>query len=168
VTASGVLAHGYRITDRRAHASCQAGSEATGDAYRCFSGNFVIDPCWVMKQKHFVACLPDAWSHKVTRLHVTQGYDNEGFGSLTQVSDPWGVRKVNGTRCSLLQGATGAVHGKRISYGCTRTTYLIGNVHKKSALWTILRGRSTSGGRVKETGTARLSKAWFGKPSLKG
>ncbi len=90
-----------------------------------------------MKQKHFVACLPDAWSHKVTRLHVTQGYDNDGFGSLTQASDPWGVRKVNGTRCSLLQGATGAVHGKRISYGCTRTTYLVGNVHKKSALWTI-------------------------------
>jgi hypothetical protein len=168
VTATGALAHGYRITGRRAHASCQAGSEATGDAYRCFSGNFVIDPCWVMKQKHFVACLPDAWSHQVTRLHVTQGYDNEGFGSLTQASDPWGVRKVNGTRCSLLQGATGTVHGKRISYGCARKTYLIGNVHKRSATWTIIRGRATSGGRVKETGTARLSKAWFGKPSLKG
>jgi hypothetical protein len=168
VTATGVLRHGYRITDRRAHASCEAGSEATGDAYRCFSGNFVIDPCWVMKQKHFVACLSDAWSHKVIRLHVTGGYDNTGFGKLTPASYPWAVRELNGTRCSWLQGATGAVHGKRINYGCTRKTYLIGNVHRSSALWTIARGRSTTGGRVKETGTARLTKAWFGKPSLKG
>jgi hypothetical protein len=47
VTASGQLRAGYTITDRRSHASCQAGSEATGDAYRCFAGNGVFDPCWV-------------------------------------------------------------------------------------------------------------------------
>ena len=168
VTASGVLAPGYRITDRRAHANCESGSEATGDAYRCFSGNLVVDPCWVMKRKHFVVCLPDPWSHRAIRLHVTGGYDNAGFASLTRASLPWGVRSVSGARCGFLQGASDVVHGKRVNYGCTRTTYLIGNVHHGSPLWTIARGRSTAGGHIEATGTASLTKAWFGKPSRKG
>lgn len=167
VTSTGKLRHGYTITHRRAHASCSFGSEAIGDAYRCFSGNLVIDPCWVSNRKAFVVCLPDAWSHQAIRLHVTKGYQNGGFGS-GGVSYPWGVRQASGTRCSWLQGASGEVKGKRISYGCTSTTVLIGHVNKKPARWTIKRARATGGGHYTVTGTVQLRKAWFGKPSLKG
>jgi hypothetical protein len=167
VTAAGNLRPGYTVTSRHSRANCNFGSEATGDAYRCFTHNLVIDPCWVTNQKHFVDCLPNAWSHKVARLHVTKGYDNTGFDS-EPASYPWGVQRLNGVRCIWLQGASGTVHGKRISYGCTKKTYLIGNVDKKPALWRIKLVRSTSGGHFKVVGWVKLEKAWFGRPTRKG
>jgi hypothetical protein len=81
VDTAGHLRHGYRVSHRFGKASCQFGSEATGTAYRCFAANYVIDPCWVTANRHYVDCLTEGWSHRVWRLHVTKGYDNEGFSS---------------------------------------------------------------------------------------
>ena len=65
VDANGHLQPGYQITKRHGHANCLASSEATGNAYRCFAGHIVYDPCWVEGTKTFVICLAAPWSYRV-------------------------------------------------------------------------------------------------------
>jgi hypothetical protein len=168
VTADGHLASGYAITKRFAHAQCNFGSEATGDAYRCFAGNFVIDPCWVTHRPHYVYCLALPWGRHVASLHVTRGYDSSGYDRRPS-SMPWGVRTGNGHRCFFLEGASSTVGHHRINYECQHTSsVLVGRVDKSNAAWRIRRARSTGGGHYTVTGWANLARAWFGKPSMKG
>lgn len=171
VDAAGHLLPGYRVAHRLKKASCQFGSEATGTAYRCFAARFVIDPCWVAANKHYVFCLANGWDHAVWRLHVTRGYDNSGYSRNGRRGIyPWGVRTISGPRCSWLQGATGLVGKYRIDYGCRKTpkTVLIGGVNRKPALWRIRKARDTGNYHYKRDGRASLQEAWYGKPSRKG
>jgi hypothetical protein len=164
----GGLLAGYTSTHSHTGASCEAGSEATGDAYRCFAGNGVYDPCWVMSNKVFVVCMSAPWSFNVVLLHVTKGYDNTGY-SQRAASIPWGVQLTNGELCDLLQGATSTVGGRRVNFGCQRVKYvLVGNVDRHHKVWRIRKARRTSGGHYKRAGWVDISKAYFGKPSRKG
>lgn len=166
VTATGALRSGYTVTHRLTGASCQSGSEATGNAYRCFAGNAVIDPCWVTSNTAFVDCLAAPYSHKVTRLHVTKGYDNTGgFGSPASL--PWGLQ-VGGKRMVLLQGATSTVNGMRINYEVHGfSVVLVGPVDKSSSPWTIRKGKRTHG-VYRIVGRVDIATAWFGQRSHKG
>jgi hypothetical protein len=171
VDRSGHLRPGYRVVQRLGKASCSFGSESTGTAYRCFAGHFVVDPCWVAANRHYVDCLAEPWSHKVVRLHVTKGYDNTGYTRKAgRGSDPWGVQTVAGVRCGWLQGASGVVGKFRINYGCGKTTktVLIGDVDRAPALWTIRKAVNTGSFHYQRDGRVALQKAWYGKPSRKG
>lgn len=172
VDAGGHLRSGYVVRHHLSKASCQFGSEASGTAYRCFAGNYVIDPCWVAANKHYVDCLTAGWSHAVWRLHVTKGYDNEGYNRRHggRGNDPWGVQTVSGARCGWLQGATGTVGKYRINYGCGKSpkTVLIGNVNRRPATWTIRKAHDTGNYKYKRDGRVELQRAWYGKPSREG
>jgi hypothetical protein len=163
----GGLLPGYTTTHSHTGASCEAGSEATGSAYRCFAGNGVYDPCWVMSNRVFVMCLAAPWSFDTVLLHVTKGYDNGG--PVRAAKYPWGVQLASGQQCLWLQGASGTVAGKRISYLCRRAKYaLAGSVDKHHKVWRIRKARRIRGGRYKLAGWVSISKAYFGKPSRKG
>jgi hypothetical protein len=169
VSKTGRLRSGYTIDHRRGHAHCVLGSEATGTAYRCFAGNEVLDPCWVQagSAHSHVICLGLPWSHNVSRLHVTKGYDNSAM--TTPAREPWGVRLTNGTRCGRVQGASGSVHGRFITYFCQSSkTVLTGEPNRSQQLWRIHTARSTPHGHFKRTGRKAISKAFFGRPSLVG
>jgi hypothetical protein len=166
VDSNGREVSGYTIAHQRKHARCIAGSEATGSAYRCFSGNVVLDPCWAQKPARFAVCLSEPWGFRLVQLKVTKGY----HGKLSKHrSQPWGLQLTNGVQCEFAQGASGAVAGKRINYFCAHSkTVLYGNVDKHSKVWRIRSARSRSGGHFTKTGRLALTRAWFGKPSRKG
>jgi hypothetical protein len=169
VDKTGPLRLGYTIVSRRGHAHCVLGSEATGTAYRCFAGNSILDPCWVQagSARSHVICLGVPWSHNVARVHVTKGYDNSAM--TTPASEPWGIRLANGTRCALIQGASGEFKGRRISYFCSHSkTVLTGNPNRSRPVWRIHTARSTKHGHFVRTGRKRIAKAFFGRPSLIG
>jgi hypothetical protein len=166
VDSKGNLLAGYTISHDRGGASCEAGSEETGNAYRCFTSKFVYDPCWVASGRAQVICPAAPWSFKAVRLEVTKGFDNVGYSKRSAIT-PWGVQLTNGVQCSLIAGASGAVNGKRINYGCQHAKYvLIGNVDKHGKVWHIDKAKPVHGG-FKADGSVKLSKAWFGKASLK-
>jgi hypothetical protein len=166
---SGNLLPGYLSANSRSGAHCSSGSEAIGNAaYRCIAHDLVYDPCWVTANRTFVDCLPHPWSFNVTQLHVTKGYNNVGLSSHV-ATIPWGLELTNGVLCGLVQGATGTVGAKRISYTCQHVKYvLVGKVDKVHSAWRIHKARSTGGGHYKLDGWVTISKAWLGKPSRKG
>jgi hypothetical protein len=166
---TGKLAPGYKVTHSRSGAMCSAGSEAIGDAaYRCIAGNGVYDPCWVGANRAYVYCLGEAWTFDVVRLHVTKGYSNSGLSRHVSAV-PWGLELSDGSLCGLLQGATGAVDGKRISYFCQHTkNVIIGSVDKHTKPWRVRKAISTGSGHYKLGPLINVTKAWLGKPSFKG
>jgi hypothetical protein len=170
VDSTGHLRSNYRVARRlKAHAHCVLGSEATGNAYRCFAGNSILDPCWVQagSSRSHVLCLTAPWSHAAIRLHVTKGYDNSVM--TTTAREPWGIRLANGTRCAFVQGASSVVHGRRLSYFCQHSkTVLLGNPNRSRPVWRIHTARSTKHGDFVRTGRKRIAKAFFGRPSLIG
>lgn len=173
LTAGGRLKAGYSVTHNFSFASCEAGSEATGNAYRCFAGksnhslNHVLDPCWVEGNSRYAICDSAPWSFHVTELTVSKGYDNSGR-STKHAKLPWGVQLTNGVQCVFLQGAGATVHGKRVNYACTHSkVVLYGAVNTSKRTWSI--GKATShGGGFTAHGRAKLAIVWFGQASRKG
>lgn len=173
LTAGGRLKSGYSVTGNFSFASCSAGSEATGNAYRCFAGksnhslNRVLDPCWVEGDKRYVVCLRDPWSFNVTELTVTKGYSNSGR-TTKHAKLPWGVQLPNGVQCGSAQGAGVAIDGKRINYACAHSNVVLyGSVNSHRQAWTV-RMATAHGGHFTSHGKTKLSIAWFGHASRAG
>jgi hypothetical protein len=166
VDSKGHLRAGFRVSRTFHHGGCEAGSDAIGDAYRCFAGNFVIDPCWVTAKPTVVDCQLEPWQHSVVRIHVTKGFTGGALGSGSRL--PWGVRTTADLRCAFLQGASSAVHGRRVNYGCEDgKTFLVGSPDTSRPVWRIRAATLTTSGRLRATGWTDLSRAWFGKRSAR-
>jgi hypothetical protein len=158
VDASGHLRSGYRVA-HRARAACQPGSEAVPGAYRCFGNdNLIRDPCW-RASAHVAFCLAAPWQRRVTRLRVHGGFGAPLGG---RASLPWGVRLRDGERCVLMQGASDVIRGKRVNYGCSRTSFLIGRPDRGHAAWRIQRARLRAG-RFVAGARATIATAYYGR-----
>jgi hypothetical protein len=119
----GGIASGVTVA-KNGRGYCWEGSaaDARPDAWRCFLGNFILDPCFSNETgtSGFVVCAESPWS-SVTKLRLTkplpQSLANDESGDPT-VGVPWSLKLTDGTECGLLTGATSVVAGLRISYGC--------------------------------------------------
>jgi hypothetical protein len=140
--AAGQLSPQFRVG---AHGSgyCWTASLATAttDAYRCMAGNAIHDPCFAAsRHARTVACFIDPW-HAVTMLSLTKPLPRHGpaFGPAL----PWAIETVDGRRCTFLTGATAAMGGERINYGCIHPrSLLIGGPDRRTSLWTIRSSRT--------------------------
>lgn len=133
------LLNAYRVT-ANVRGYCEGASLADQrrrNAYRCFAGNAVLDPCFVSPhvEHGFLACFEAPWSTRVVGLHLTRPLPPHG--RITGRA-PWGIQLASGKRCTFETGATGAVQGKRINYGCVGGGVLIGVPQRSGRTWTIL------------------------------
>ena len=52
---------------------------------------------------------------------------------------PWALELADGSRCALLTGATGAVAGMRVNYGCEGDRVsIVGDVDRRGRRWRVL------------------------------
>jgi hypothetical protein len=120
---------------------CWTASIADGraDAWRCFRGNLILDPCFSngRSAKPYAVCPRAPWAKKVTLLRLTKplplAEGNKGGGG----AEPWGIVSSNGQRCLALTGATDLIDGEPIRYGCEKGGVLVGSPNRSAALWTI-------------------------------
>lgn len=142
--------------------SCFAPSIAStrGDAWRCMSGNLIYDPCFTKPgSSNAVVCVQDPTdSSTIVQMNLTQPLPDHGpiLGEL----HPWFLQLADGSVCNFLTGATGAVNGERINYGCSSGWDLIGTP-TQDTVWTasavLLAPNSLN---VNETATAEIAKAF--------
>lgn len=162
-TVRGVLAAGIRIV-RTGSGYCWSGSNLSGrpDAWRCFRGNLIEDPCFSGSRGSWVACpVGYPWQRQVLRLILTEPLPRRPGDSPPvdpTKGDPWAVQLTNGKRCRLISGATGAVAGLRINYGCTNGGSLVGSPRRRSSLWTIFYLGRVDSNRMT---TVAISVAWW-------
>ncbi len=143
--------------------TCPSGSEVSPrrDAWRCFSGNEILDPCFSSpKRRNVVLCPLAPWFDRGTelRLHkplvAAQGNHARPSTGLT----PWALQLADGRRCIYAEGATSVVAGERLNYFCgTFTEGLWGAPDRTSEPWTILIGSSKATSLEERVAIAR---AW--------
>ena len=125
---------------------CFAGSssDARSDAWRCTVGNSVSDPCFSDRAvASWVLCPLDGspFGTKLLRISLSKALPkNLGNHGVPGQGHPWAVRLSDGKVCTFLTGATFRFHGKRVSYGCDRKTFLAGSPDRSGPTWTITQG----------------------------
>lgn len=125
VNSSYLPAPGFQIDNRGVAQTCIAGSDSVGNAYRCVSGHYILDPCWTDSSDPAhpaVICQGRPWDKRVYRLRVGEGGLQPFFGPPLAIGayEPWGVELNTGERCVALGGAHATVNGGRkvIDYAC--------------------------------------------------
>jgi len=138
-------AHGsVRLHTRSRSGFCPSGSEATPrrEAWRCFSGNLVLDPCFSSSRKRGIVVCPEApWLNGGVEIHLTKPLPAHGNHASPSTSlRPWALELATGLRCLFAGGATNVVEGKRLNYFCPAASEqgLWGFPDRTSTPWTIL------------------------------
>src|SRR5947207_50730 len=90
-----------------------SGADARDDAFRCFVGNVINDPCFADQTSFakYVLCPLYLPVSKVLRINLTKRLpSNTGSGDPTRYA-PWAVRTASGKWCTGFTGATGQIAG---------------------------------------------------------
>jgi hypothetical protein len=130
------------------------------DAWRCSAGNTILDPCFESQPpgEGPLACAVSPWSSQVRLLTpaepVPRNEANQG-DLLSQM--PWALELADGSRCTYLTGATMAVAGMRLNYGCVGGASVIGEVYRGNPLWRVF-VRPVSGAVIKQVD---VRTAWY-------
>jgi predicted Ser/Thr protein kinase len=114
------------------------------DAFRCMSGNAILDPCFMALGRDAACPINGPWTNQAVLLKnavPNSGTPNKDTGTGGQ---PWAIQLPDGTNCEELSGATTLVAGQRLGFGCTGGAGLYGNVHRSGAVWMIYEGTAHS------------------------
>ena len=137
------LADGLQISEK-VSGKCFATSAASPtrpDAWRCSTGNAILDPCYqrIMGDEKQLACpVEGPWSQRVVLLTLTEALPNEPRKEMPRESAlPWAIELGNGRRCSLFTGATAPVAGMRINYGCPGGFQVVGDIDRSGHVWRV-------------------------------
>lgn len=136
----GALASSLTVS-ARVSGSCWTASLASGsrsDAWRCMSGNSIYDPCFVgfVGSDQVAACLSSPWSSDVVLLSLSGPLPGDAKRPPNILDGPpWALELASGERCTMLTGATWAVAGLRVNYGCPGGVSIVGDVDRSTATW---------------------------------
>ncbi|HLJ58772.1 MAG TPA: hypothetical protein VKZ50_03475 [bacterium] len=138
--APGAVRPGVEVSGR-VTGECFAASladQSRADAWRCMSANRILDPCFqgFEGSKIMLACPENPWSPRVTLLVPSKvppraQANRPGIGQGL----PWALELTNGTRCVFLTGATSAVAGMRVNYGCVGGPSVVGELDRTLPQW---------------------------------
>jgi hypothetical protein len=139
--ANGALMSGFTVL-RKASGYCFTHSLATDrpDAWRCFEGNDILDPCFARSAHSFkAACAQTPFSRAVVLLSLSKPLSDSNYPVtkwLQPKAMPWGLRLASGDSCVFVTGATDVVDGDRLNYVCRKTGWIIGAPDRSTATWT--------------------------------
>lgn len=169
---------GLMIEEKGQAQICSAASESAGarNAYRCFGGRFIYDPCWKDETEpdtQAVLCMTRPWDRHAFRLTLAPGRRLEPFRTPPRKAgtrSPWGVELTTGERCELVHGSRGAIRrGDRLlvlDYPCDdkagRSTgrSLIRGMDRSGKQWRVT-GITHTQNRDKLSPGLRIVKAWY-------
>ena len=137
----GRVAPGLTVTATR-DGVCPGASLVSSriDAWRCFEGNVIRDPCFSQPpQSTIVVCPAAPWNRRVVVLRLTRPLPSGWVGIRTKSGFPWAIMTADHKRCTSYAGMAGLpkVGGVPVTYGCQGGGNLAGYVAQRSATWTI-------------------------------
>ena len=121
------------------------------DAWRCTSGNIVLDPCFQSPTDDEVLCLTAPWTRQGHLLSAT--LDGEEHGK-SPAPGPWALR-VGRRRCTYIPGR--AKRGRKPTYRCGKRAFLFGKPKQRRPTWTIKLARNKRGRGARR---AKVRVAW--------
>ncbi len=147
---------------RTVRGSCNSGSAAAdrNDAWRCFGGNFVYDPCFSSsKANGYVLCVPAPWKSSAVKLKYSGKLKSGNKRKPSTSGLPWAIRTTLGWKCEMDTGGSESINGKRANYFCAKTKdWLWGSPDRKSEPWTIFAAPLDA---TQLTTKVKIQTAWF-------
>jgi hypothetical protein len=140
VNAGGGLA---ASVSRRASGSCFVNSIVIvrPDAWRCFIGNNIYDPCFQVNQTEVLCPSSGPWTNNGTLISIKGGLSNPSSTKNQGTTGlPWAIQMASGAQCLPLSGASNLIAGQRLGYDCSGGIGLYGNVHRSGSTWMIYTG----------------------------
>lgn len=139
-----------RIHTRWKSGYCYTGSLSAGrdDAWRCFVGNYIYDPCFSSAVARGVVVCPNLQVNGGIEIRLTrrlpQGMANPAPPSLHE--QPWNIELTSGRHCAFSSGASNVAQGRRLNYFCgmNNPNGLWGYPDRRSEPWRILIGPFTA------------------------
>ncbi len=112
------------------------------DAWRCFVGNLIYDPCFSSAFAPGVVVCPTPWNDTGVEIRLSKPLP-KGFGHTapSRALQPWAIQTASGADCVLASGAgPPAIHGNRLNYYCGPESKagLWGFPDRTTEPWTIL------------------------------
>jgi hypothetical protein len=111
------------------------------DAWRCSSGNGILDPCYqrILGDEKQLACpVGGPWPANVVLLTLTQPLPSEPRKDVSRADTlPWALELANSQRCTLMTGAMPPVAGMRINYGCPGGFQVVGDIDRSGPVWRV-------------------------------
>jgi hypothetical protein len=132
------------------------------DAWRCFVGNYIYDPCFSSTLAGGVVVCPNLQVNGGIEIHLTKrlplGMANAGALSLRE--QPWNIELTSGRHCAFSGGASNVTQGKRLNYFCGSNFHdgLWGYPDRRAQPWTILIGPFTATSLSQRRG---IRKVWM-------
>jgi hypothetical protein len=143
------LASNLRVADN-INGYCWAGSEALRgrpEAWRCTSGNRVLDPCLEAGgiDPAPLACAASPWSDDIALLTLTAPLPRDRANAAGGMAGhPWAFQLANGARCQLTGSTAPTVAGLRINTACSDGTHTLGDPDRTGTRWRIFVMRDNS------------------------
>jgi hypothetical protein len=130
--------------DYRGDCSTESFKSSRDDAWRCFVGGQILDPCFANPfSDGEVLCVQSPWAHEGALVRTKLDEANHG---ARPGGRPWTVVLASGKRCGFLSGGTAVgPGGHRLNYGCGRSPhagFLFGIPNRTRPTWTIRFARS--------------------------
>lgn len=127
---------------------------ARPDAWRCYPGGGVLDPCFEnpfgdVDQPAVLACSSSPFATDIisftTAAPLPRDTDKaDGTDAVPLPDDverpdplPWALELANGERRVILSGATQVFAGMRVNYGCEGQGSVIGEVDESDTVWLV-------------------------------
>jgi hypothetical protein len=137
---------------------CNGGANETNrnDAWRCFAGNFVYDPCFSSaKAAGIVLCPRRPWGSSGVEIKLSQSLSGGHTKKPSTEGLPWAMQTTSGLKC-VFQGMGPFVSTTVFAdYACQGGTWLWNKPNRGSQPWTIKAGTKTP------AQTVQVKKAWF-------
>ncbi len=129
------------------------------DAWRCFTGNFIHDPCFAAKPgATLVVCDADPIMRKAG-IAVRLAKPLPAHAKIAG-QQPWLLELADGAECNFFTGATGVVKGQRINYGCSDKHEIYG-MPKAGKVYTVAAFTPGPGFTPQHFETIPLIGVWF-------
>jgi hypothetical protein len=130
-----------RLRTKTRRGECFTGSLATlrRDAWRCFVGSQIIDPCFSSSHvSGSVLCPRAAWKQTGIRLKLRKPLPRPHGRKPSIKLQPWALELVDGRHCGMVTGGTSAIGGKRANFACASgNDWLWGFPNRRTEPWTI-------------------------------
>ncbi|MEA2197413.1 MAG: hypothetical protein QOJ25_1464 [Solirubrobacteraceae bacterium] len=145
-----------------ARGTCNEGSSAIDrdDAWRCFAGNFVYDPCFSsIASNRIVLCPAGPWSGSGVEIKLASKLAGANRRKASTSGNPWAIQTTSGLRCQIATGATAVLDHRRANYFCRKSKDILwGSPSRKSEPWTIFAAPLSARRLTRRVG---VRVAWF-------
>ncbi len=140
-----------------------SGTTVRRDAWRCFVGNLIYDPCFSSSAaKSIVLCPTAPWNNAGIEIKLTKSLPTSqaNRGPISLSDQPWALHTDTGRNCVFNSGTGSVIRGVRSNYYCSGAgaPYLWGYPDRHVEPWTIYTAPADA---THLTTTVSIRQAWM-------